>query len=66
VRQQIGQDVAFLGPQRDRHAGPVQRIALGIEEIGTKTVIFSRSLVWSWKTGGSEPFPPQRPNDSAG
>jgi hypothetical protein len=23
--------------------------------------IFSRSLVWTWKTGGSKPFPPQRP-----
>jgi hypothetical protein len=38
VRQQIGQDVAFLGPQRYQHAGPLQLIALGVEEIVTKTV----------------------------
>ena len=33
VRQEIGQDLAFLGPQRYQRACPMQLIALGIEEI---------------------------------
>jgi hypothetical protein len=31
MRQEIGQHLIHLGPQRDGHAAPVQLIALGIE-----------------------------------
>jgi hypothetical protein len=59
VRQQIGQDVAFLGPQRYRHAGPLQLIALGVKEIVTETVahrLFPPTF-WCLTTSAGQPLP---------